>query len=68
MAVSKYAFQVDRLAGVQRGPLFDLLFQSAVAFGNPKRASNILSDAFKEALPRGRPAGVEEPAPSTNRR
>ena len=45
MAVRQYAFQVDQLTWIQRGPLSDLLFQRAFPI---KVASDVLSDAIKE--------------------
>ena len=48
MAVRQYAFQVDRLTWIQRGPLPDLLFQRAFPTKVTKDTSDLLSDAFKK--------------------
>ena len=48
MAVCQYAFQVDQLTWIQRGPLSDLLFQRAFPPKVTKMTSDFLSDAFKE--------------------
>ena len=50
MAVRQYAFEGNLLTWIQRGPFSDLLFQSTVPTGVPKRTSDIPSDAFKETL------------------
>ena len=60
MAVREYAFQVDRLAGIQRCPLLNLLFQSTIPTATPKRASNILPDAFKEIIAKRQPRRYRE--------
>jgi len=52
MAICEYAFQIDRLSWIQRGPFCDLLFQSTVPAGELKRGSDILSDALKETVPK----------------
>ena len=50
MAVRQYAFEGNLLTWIQRGPFCDLLFQSPVPTGVPKRASDLLSDAVKETI------------------
>ena len=50
MAVREYAFQVNRLTRIQRGPLFDFLFQRAFPIIATKVQAEVLADAFKQTF------------------
>ena len=50
MAICQYAFQIDRLTWIQRGPLSDLLFQRAFPIRATKVASDVLSDTLKKTF------------------
>ena len=50
MAVREYSFEVNRLTRIQRGPLFDLLFQRAFPTIGVEVPAEVLADAFKETL------------------
>jgi len=50
MAIREHAFQVNRLTRIQRGPLFDFLFQRTFPTKGTEVSAEVLADAFKETL------------------